>query len=108
VSGKTVNYHTVPDDQLYAFLQKLAGNRAAGCVVEMHKGIREVGCECPPSSDSRQGEHKALMSPEIRADYGGDRLAESNTHLPRPARTFREALEAKPDLVQKVFGGEEQ
>jgi hypothetical protein len=54
VSGKTVNYHTVPDDQLHAFLQTMAGDRAAGCVVEMHKGIREVGCECPSALDFRK------------------------------------------------------
>lgn len=44
VSGKKVSYAPVPDDQLYAILQPFGGDRAAGCVVEMYKGIREVGC----------------------------------------------------------------
>jgi hypothetical protein len=48
------------------------------------------------------------MSSGTCVDYGGDRLEESNAHLTRPARTFRQALEARPDLVHKVFGGKEQ
>ncbi|KAI5450957.1 hypothetical protein NCC49_002696, partial [Naganishia albida] len=82
VSGKKVSYAPVPDDQLYAILQPFGGDRAAGCVVEMYKGIREVGY------------------------YGGDDLAPSNAHLAEPARTFLQALEARPEVIKKIFGGQ--
>ncbi|KAJ9112906.1 hypothetical protein QFC19_000461 [Naganishia cerealis] len=78
-SGKSVTYAAIPDEQLYGFMQSVAGARAAGCLVEMYKGIREIGY------------------------YGGDDLGPSNRHLARPARTFSEALNARPEAIKRIF-----
>lgn len=45
VSGKKVTYIAIPDPQLHPIVQSLTGARAAGCVIEMYRGIREVGCK---------------------------------------------------------------
>jgi hypothetical protein len=104
VSGKNVVFQTLPDEHLHGYLQKIAGDRAADCLVEMYKGIREVGCE---SSHHPKQEKPPLTPRRICADYGGNPLEASNAHLPRPARTFQQALEARTDLVHKVFGSAE-
>lgn len=101
VSGKKVSYATVPDEQLYAILQPFAGDRAAGCVVEMYKGIREVGCTYLSSA---RISGVMLILPMV--DYGGDDLLPSNAHLAKPARTFLQALEARQEVIKKFFGGQ--
>jgi hypothetical protein len=39
-------------------------------------------------------------------DYGGDDLKPSNAHLAKPARTFLQALKARPEVIKKIFVGE--
>ncbi|GHJ89549.1 hypothetical protein NliqN6_5951 [Naganishia liquefaciens] len=82
VSGKKVTYIAIPDPQLHAIVQSFAGSRAAGRVIEMYRGIREVGY------------------------YGGDDLKPNNAHLAKPADTFWQTLKARPEVIKKIFEGE--
>ncbi|KAK9894420.1 NAD(P)-binding protein [Cystobasidium minutum MCA 4210] len=78
VTGHTINFVEVPDDQMYAAL-KGAGEKFATTLVAMYAAMREVGY------------------------YGGADLAPSQKVLPSPARTFVQSLEANKAEVDKIF-----
>jgi hypothetical protein len=105
VSGKKVIFQTLPDEHLHAFLQQVAGDRAAESLVELYKGVRDVGCESALFPTDKVKTLATDILSGYCVDYGGAALEASNAHLPQPARTFQEALEAWMDLVEKVFGG---
>lgn len=45
VSGKNVTYIQIPEQDFFEAEEKLFGPLGASALVEMHRGIREVGCK---------------------------------------------------------------